>query len=618
MSAAHGLADGQRLTLPAGVLKSSHNASTFRPYDPSETLGETSPTNPKAPKKNKCGVFGAILLTVIAVAVTFILPVAAPGVFAAGGMLGSLGGAVAASMIGSVVSQGVGLATGLQDKFSFKQVAMAGITAAIGGGMGKLLGPAGVAGSKLLTDVVRGAASSAISQGIGVVTGLQKKFDFAGVAAAGIGAGIGGAVSRSLALKFDAKGPIGGTPDTWNTPGQFGHNFAVSMADAIGQATARSVIEGTSFGDNLLASLPSAIGNTIGSMLAQGINDRILDARAESIANSEGVPDGLRGSASAEAFAREALAAGANKQVIEEALGARQAVLVQWDGDLPRIEAIPASALLTPPTDPLLAAELNREVAALSSAERQMFDLRRSAEVLRIQTLRAQGIPVPNYDEHRAIHEYLYQRERLPGQITPDELRALGAPSRNASVWARPLSDAFARYGIISREQRAAFMGQAYVETQSLTRLDENLRYSTLARLMQIFGRHVGHNPQQYLNNPQALGNRVYANRNGNGNEASGDGYRYRGRGFLQVTGKTNYTVRGYANNPDVLADPVGGAYASAAYWHDAGLSTLTSRTLTESQYFQVSRAINNPYGTFVHGRSERWNAYLRALRVLR
>ena len=41
--------------------------------------------------------------------------------------------------------------------------------------------------------------------------------------------------------------------------------------------------------------------------------------------------------------------------------------------------------------------------------------------------------------------------------------------------------------------------------------------------------------------NPEKIGNRVYANIIGNGNEASGDGYRYRGRGYIQLTGKSNY-----------------------------------------------------------------------------
>jgi nucleoid-associated protein YgaU len=36
------LAEGQSLIVPAGVMRSSHNASTFRPYDASEAVGDTA------------------------------------------------------------------------------------------------------------------------------------------------------------------------------------------------------------------------------------------------------------------------------------------------------------------------------------------------------------------------------------------------------------------------------------------------------------------------------------------------------------------------------------------------------------------------------------------------
>jgi len=182
-----------------------------------------------------------------------------------------LGGALAGAA-GSVASQGFGLISGIQDKFDWKSAALAGISGGVGGGLGAALGATGIAGSKFLTDVARGAGGSAITQGIGLATGLQDKFDWAGVAAAGLGAGVGGAVSRSLALKFDDHGMPLSTPDTWNMPDGFGHSAAVSAADALAQATARSLIEGTSFGDNLLAALPSAIGNTIGNALARAVN----------------------------------------------------------------------------------------------------------------------------------------------------------------------------------------------------------------------------------------------------------------------------------------------------------------------------------------------------------
>ncbi len=43
----------------------------------------------------------------------------------------------------------------------------------------------------------------------------------------------------------------------------------------------------------------------------------------------------------------------------------------------------------------------------------------------------------------------------------------------------------------------------------------------------------------------------------GNGNEASGDGWKFRGRGPIQLTGKSNYTLFAQdIGRPDVLTNP--------------------------------------------------------------
>ena len=72
------------------------------------------------------------------------------------------------------------------------------------------------------------------------------------------------------------------------------------------------------------------------------------------------------------------------------------------------------------------------------------------------------------------------------------------------------------------------FMGQVFVETAGFTVLEENLNYKNPDRLDMIFSAVKGRDDAVALiaKGPEAIANRVYANRLGNGNEASGDGWR--------------------------------------------------------------------------------------------
>jgi YD repeat-containing protein len=248
------LAAGRTLIIPANVSRSHNNASTFQPYDPNSAIGDTYPyavqeavqPQPMAGgggKKGKCGVFGQILVAVVAVAISVALPHASA-------FFKTVGGKILGAMIGSTVSQGVGIATGVQDKFSFGAVAMAGAGAAIGealkgfnafgaGQLGKL--------TNVANDIVRGAASSALGQGVGLVVGMQSKFDFAAVVAAGIGSAVDGAAGRR----------IGG--------GTIGRDLTVNASSKIASAAARSILTGTSFGDNVISALPDIVSATFGS-----------------------------------------------------------------------------------------------------------------------------------------------------------------------------------------------------------------------------------------------------------------------------------------------------------------------------------------------------------------
>ncbi len=285
MGSGSAIAAGTTLLIPNKVANVHNNATTFKPYDPNEAIGDVAPTVPKG--KNNCGVFGQILLSIIAIAVSLLT--LNPLVTYFGGLLGSttagaiVGGAVAAAA-GSIVSQGVGVATGIQKSFNWGAVGLAAIGGAVGGAMGPggLFGEngafGGLTGIKFVDAALRGAASNALSQGIGVATGLQKKFDWAGVAAAGVGAGVAQIVSDALPgaahAELNVSRSTGASIVT--QVGATSFNSAVSgFAGMIASAATRSLVNGSDFGDNVIAALPDAIGNVIGSQIANAIGNAI-------------------------------------------------------------------------------------------------------------------------------------------------------------------------------------------------------------------------------------------------------------------------------------------------------------------------------------------------------
>ena len=104
-----------------------------------------------------------------------------------------------------------------------------------------------------------------------------------------------------------------------------------------------------------------------------------------------------------------------------------------------------------------------------------------------------------------------------------------------------PLQEAMDHYAINNTHRKAAFLAQTGYESGLFRWLVENLNYSAEA-LMKTFPTHFNkYNVGQYAHKPEAIANRLYAERLGNGEEPSGDGFKYRGRGLIQITGKFNY-----------------------------------------------------------------------------
>lgn len=167
----------------------------------------------------------------------------------------------------------------------------------------------------------------------------------------------------------------------------------------------------------------------------------------------------------------------------------------------------------------------------------------------------------------------------IPPLTVPRLLRVMpGAGVDRAARWIGPLEQAMHAYSIETPARAAAFLAQLAHETRELQDLEENMRYSA-ARLRAVFPRHFPDDAiaaRYAAAGPEAIANKVYADRLGNGPEASGDGWRYRARAG-GITFKGNYgacslRICGDRDtlliNPEFLVDPEFGAAATAWYWH--------------------------------------------------
>lgn len=136
------------------------------------------------------------------------------------------------------------------------------------------------------------------------------------------------------------------------------------------------------------------------------------------------------------------------------------------------------------------------------------------------------------------------------------------------------LPDTMAKFNINTPLRLAHFLAQCAHESGNFSLTRENLSYSA-DRLRVIFPKYfpTPEIAKQYERNQVKIGSRVYANRMGNGDEKSEEGYKFRGRGYIQLTGKDNYTAFGKVVAEDILTEPelVASKYPlmSAAWFFD-------------------------------------------------
>lgn len=119
------------------------------------------------------------------------------------------------------------------------------------------------------------------------------------------------------------------------------------------------------------------------------------------------------------------------------------------------------------------------------------------------------------------------------------------------------IPDVMQKFGIDTPVELAHFLAQCGHESGGFRVVNENLNYSAKG-LQGIFKKYfpTAQLAESYQRKPEKIANRVYASRMGNGDEASGEGFKFRGRGYIQLTGKQNYTAFGKAIGVDICANP--------------------------------------------------------------
>jgi putative chitinase len=195
-----------------------------------------------------------------------------------------------------------------------------------------------------------------------------------------------------------------------------------------------------------------------------------------------------------------------------------------------------------------------------------------------------EGAPAQPAAPAAAIPPSSFKLEKLKGHV-PDAVIA-------------QIPDTAAKFNITNPLRLAHFLAQCGHESGGFKAVNENLNYSADG-LKKIFPKYFpGNLNESYARNPEKIASRVYASRMGNGDEASKEGFKFRGRGYIQLTGKSNYTNFAKFIGEDTIANPdlVATKYplASAAFFFDSNkLWSICDKGATDAVVTEVTKRVN-------------------------
>jgi putative chitinase len=160
------------------------------------------------------------------------------------------------------------------------------------------------------------------------------------------------------------------------------------------------------------------------------------------------------------------------------------------------------------------------------------------------------------------------------------------------------IPDTAKKFNITNALRLAHFLAQCGHESGGFKAVSENVNYSADG-LKKIFPKYFpGNLAESYARNPEKIASKVYGGRMGNGDESTKDGFKFRGRGYIQLTGKSNYTNfakfigEDTVSNPDLVATKY--PLASAAFFFDSNkLWSICDKGADDATVTAVTKRVN-------------------------
>ncbi len=160
------------------------------------------------------------------------------------------------------------------------------------------------------------------------------------------------------------------------------------------------------------------------------------------------------------------------------------------------------------------------------------------------------------------------------------------------------IPDTAAKFNITTPLRLSHFLAQCGHESGGFKALVENLNYGSKG-LLGTFPKYFNvTTAAQYERKPEMIASKVYGGRMGNGVESTKDGWKFRGRGYIQLTGKDNYTAFDKFVTENIIESPelVATKYPlmSAAWFFDKNkLWTVCDKGATTEVVTAVTKRVN-------------------------